>query len=187
MVWVSATRRANRGPSAAAGNRAALIAAAREVFATNGFDAPLSLIARTAGVGQGVLYRHYPTRAALALAVFEENLTEVETLAADPGTTVADVLAVIVDQVTASAAFIAMLDPTSDDPRVLEPACRLLTLLDTKLADPAQRGGIRAGLGATDLVLAVAMLAAVLARTDVASRQTTAEHAWALLLHGLLD
>ncbi|MFB9629003.1 TetR/AcrR family transcriptional regulator [Nonomuraea helvata] len=52
----------NRGPGAAVRNRAALIAAAREVFAAAGYDAPLSMVARVAGVGQGSLYRHFPDR-----------------------------------------------------------------------------------------------------------------------------
>jgi len=182
---VTSPRRVNRGPSAAADNRAALIAAARKIFAENGYDVPMSLIARTAGVGQGVLYRHFATKEALTLAVFEENIVEVETIAADPGTTVEDVLRVIIDQIAASAAFIAMLNPSSDDPRIFEPAFRLLTLLGEKLADPAQRGGIRPGIEATDLVLAVGMVAGVLSRTDAASRQYTAEHAWSLLMHGM--
>ncbi|WP_228533348.1 hypothetical protein [Nocardia sp. BSTN01] len=40
----------NRGPAAAAENRAALLAAAREVFAAYGADAPLWVIAQRAGV-----------------------------------------------------------------------------------------------------------------------------------------
>jgi AcrR family transcriptional regulator len=67
-------QRVNRGPSAAAENRAALIAAARAVFATAGYDAPLSAVARRAGVGQGSLYRHFPNRMSLAVAVFEDNM-----------------------------------------------------------------------------------------------------------------
>lgn len=60
------TERANRGPAAAAENRAAIIKAAGEVFAEQGLGAPLNSIAKRAGVGQGSLYRHFPTRASLA-------------------------------------------------------------------------------------------------------------------------
>lgn len=38
----------------------------------------MSKIAREAGVGQGVLYRHFPTRLELAFAVFEENFARYE-------------------------------------------------------------------------------------------------------------
>src|SRR6056297_2610919 len=72
----------NRGPAAAADNRAALLDAARRLFAEQGYRVPLSAIAREAGVGQGSLYRHFPRRIDLALAVFEDNLAELEVLAA---------------------------------------------------------------------------------------------------------
>lgn len=77
-------RSSNRGPAAAAENRRALLAAARRVFTEQGYRVPLSAIAREAGVGQGVLYRHFRGRLDLARAVFEENVTELEELAAAP-------------------------------------------------------------------------------------------------------
>ena len=76
------TRQRNRGPAAAAANRAALLEAAKELFADHGYNVPLSAVARAAGVGQAVLYRHFPRRIDLAMAVFEENFTHLEALAA---------------------------------------------------------------------------------------------------------
>lgn len=70
--------RSNRGPAAAPANRASLVRAARHLFAERGYRVPLSAVAREAGVGQGVLYRHFPTRMDLALEVFEENLADLE-------------------------------------------------------------------------------------------------------------
>ncbi|MER7505745.1 helix-turn-helix domain-containing protein [Nonomuraea pusilla] len=46
----------------AARNDLLLLEAAREVFTTQGFDAPVSAIARRAGVGMGSLYRRYRTK-----------------------------------------------------------------------------------------------------------------------------
>lgn len=67
-------------------NRSALIAAAREVFAEEGADGPMDEIAARAGVGVGTLYRHFPERGALLLAVVEEQwdalLAEADELAA---------------------------------------------------------------------------------------------------------
>ncbi|MEW2619797.1 TetR family transcriptional regulator [Streptomyces sp. NPDC048106] len=57
-------------------NRKLLTATAREVFAEQGLDAPLDVIARQAGVGNATLYRHFPTRAALVDEVFRDALTE---------------------------------------------------------------------------------------------------------------
>ena len=75
--------RPNRGPAAAAANRAALIEAGRELFSREGYAVPMSAIARTAGVGQGVLYRHFPTRIELALAVFSDNIDDLERAASN--------------------------------------------------------------------------------------------------------
>lgn len=156
------------------------------VFAENGFDVPLSSIARAAGVGQGVLYRHFPTRESIALAVFEENIGEVEAIAADPETTVDHVLEVIVAQLAASAAFVAMLDPTgTDDPRIFDVASRLVDLISRKLEDPDRRGAMRAEVTSSDVVMAVAMLAAILTKTDPSSRADVAGRAWSLLERGL--
>ncbi|MFD5827303.1 TetR/AcrR family transcriptional regulator [Lentzea sp. NPDC060358] len=61
-------------------NREALLAAARRTFDDGGFfDLRFDDFARLAGVGAGTLYRHFPTREALAEAVYHE---EVATLCA---------------------------------------------------------------------------------------------------------
>ncbi|MEV0715816.1 TetR/AcrR family transcriptional regulator [Asanoa sp. NPDC050611] len=67
-------RRARARRSDSVRNRERLLAAARELFATEGLQAPLDRIATTAGVGPGTLYRHFPTRVALWEAVLEEPL-----------------------------------------------------------------------------------------------------------------
>lgn len=61
----------------AARNRAALIDAARTVFAESDEQASLERIARNAGVGIGTLYRHFPTREDLIAAVYETELDAV--------------------------------------------------------------------------------------------------------------
>ncbi|MEV4739734.1 helix-turn-helix domain-containing protein [Streptomyces sp. NPDC049555] len=58
-------------------NRELLLAAARELFAEQGLEAPLDEIARRAGVGNATLYRRFPTREALIEAVFHESLAQV--------------------------------------------------------------------------------------------------------------
>jgi AcrR family transcriptional regulator len=57
-------------------NRAALVEAARDVFAERGLDAPLEQIARQAGVGIGTLYRHFPTRTDLYDELLTASMTE---------------------------------------------------------------------------------------------------------------
>jgi AcrR family transcriptional regulator len=60
----------------AARNRAAIVEAARAMFAEVGLDAPLDEIARRAGTGNATLYRRFPTRGDLIAAVFAEALAE---------------------------------------------------------------------------------------------------------------
>ena len=60
----------------AARNRAAIVEAARAVFAEQGLDAPLDEIARRAGTGNATLYRRFPARGDLVAAVFADRMAE---------------------------------------------------------------------------------------------------------------
>jgi AcrR family transcriptional regulator len=57
-------------------NRDRILAAAREVFAERGLDAPFEAIAQRAGVGQATLYRRFPRREDLIAACFAPKLVE---------------------------------------------------------------------------------------------------------------
>ncbi|MFJ2298311.1 TetR/AcrR family transcriptional regulator [Oerskovia paurometabola] len=52
----------------------ALLDAAAAVFVTSGVDAPVREIAAKAGVGVGTIYRHFPTRAELVVAVYRHQV-----------------------------------------------------------------------------------------------------------------
>ena len=71
----------NRRPRAPRRRRAdaqrnidALLEAAKAVFATSGVDAPAKEIADLAGVGVGTLYRHFPQRSDLVVAVLQREI-----------------------------------------------------------------------------------------------------------------
>ena len=55
-------------------NEQSLLAAAAAVFVTSGVDAPVRDIAARAGVGMGTIYRHFPTRADLIIAVYRHQV-----------------------------------------------------------------------------------------------------------------
>jgi AcrR family transcriptional regulator len=63
-----------RLPAAATGD------AARDAFTRRGVGASLDDVARAAGFGPGTLYRNFPTRDDLVLAVLEENLIDLRRL-----------------------------------------------------------------------------------------------------------
>src|SRR3954453_7596487 len=64
MARADATRNADR-----------LLSAARELVAERGAEVPMDEVAKRAGVGNATLYRHFPTRADLLVAVYADEVT----------------------------------------------------------------------------------------------------------------
>ena len=59
--------------SDARANRDRILAAARQAFTEDG-DTSMNQIAQLAGVGPGTLYRNYPSREALVLAIYQDEV-----------------------------------------------------------------------------------------------------------------
>ncbi|MFC9970247.1 TetR/AcrR family transcriptional regulator [Spirillospora sp. NPDC127200] len=55
-------------------NKEALLDAAAAAFVASGVEAPVRDIAARAGVGMGTIYRHFPTRADLIIAVYRHQV-----------------------------------------------------------------------------------------------------------------
>ena len=55
-------------------NEQALLNAAAALFVTSGVEVPVREIAAKAGVGTGTIYRHFPTRADLVVAVYRHQV-----------------------------------------------------------------------------------------------------------------
>jgi AcrR family transcriptional regulator len=58
-------------------NRERVMAAARVAFAEHGRDAQMDDVARRAEVGVGTVYRHFPTKEALFVALLEDSFAEI--------------------------------------------------------------------------------------------------------------
>jgi AcrR family transcriptional regulator len=181
---MTSSPRPNRGPGAAIENRAALIAAAREIFATRGIDAPLSAVAKLAGVGQGSLYRHFPTRYSLAVAAFEQNLDEVEEFAGREGSTLEEILRVLTDQAIASTAFYELVAIERADAAGQHLISRITSIIDTKIGEAKSSGRLGSGISTEDVLLAIAMLSGALSKAPEDERPSVAARAWALLPFG---
>jgi AcrR family transcriptional regulator len=145
---------------------ASLLQAAMEVFAESGVDAPVREIAERAGVGLGTVYRHFPHRSNLIVAVFQSRVDACADAASvlaskyEPGEALARWMQRFVDFIATKRGLAAALH--SGDPaysalpgyfnKRLLPA--LKTLLDTAVA----AGVVRPGIEAEDLLRAVATL-----------------------------
>ena len=143
-------------------NREALLAAAEEVFADQGADAPLEVVARRAGVGRGTLYRHFPDRQALAAAVYDRRLAELEDLADrhrdDPDLLELLVVAVAERQTHAPGlvgVLLATPDGRGELDRIQE---RTRRIVSPPLAAARTRGEVRPDVTDDDLMLLFAMV-----------------------------
>ncbi|WP_216897510.1 TetR/AcrR family transcriptional regulator [Nocardia alni] len=179
---MKAPSRVNRGPAAAAENRAALIRAAREVFAHSGPHVPLARIWEAADVSPGVFYRHFSGRAALTRSLLEQDLEHLEALVAEPECTLDVLLARILDQLVGCAGLVATLAPDSED--VAASHARMHTLVADKLAT-GDHGSLGSDITADRLMLALALIGGLLTKTPERRRRRVAENSWQLLLSGL--
>lgn len=157
-------------------NRELLLTVAREAFEEAGPDASLVEIARRAGVGQGTLYRHFPTRAALLQAVLADRIETLCLRAAQLSATESadDALAawlrlflahVHVNQGLAGAFMVEEIEPwVADCHRVIVDAAAGL------LERAQQAGTARPDLTPDDLVQLVVGIALATARSDNADQ-----------------
>ena len=74
MTITSGDGKGRRPRADARRNEKALLDAAAAVFTESGVDAPVRDIAARAGVGLGTVYRHFPTRADLVVAVYRHQV-----------------------------------------------------------------------------------------------------------------
>ena len=150
----------------AARNVDSLLEAAKDVFATSGVDAPARQIAERAGVGVGTLYRHYPQRSDLVVAVFQREVDActdaAEVLAAEnpPADALAKWLLRYTEFIATKQGLAAALH--SGDPAFAALPAYFLQHLGpalTQLLEAARRqGAVRADVDAEDLLYGVASL-----------------------------
>jgi AcrR family transcriptional regulator len=164
-----------------------LLAAARDAFDEHGADAPLDEIARRAGVGNATLYRHFPTRRDLLVAVFAEEVAHLcsrgEALLAEDSADDALFawLRIFIDHVATKRdlAFALNDAPTAAHSTLLAQWHQAMhTTATALLARAQQAGSARPGLDAMDL-LAVANGIALTGTTP-----TQLDRLLALIRHG---
>jgi AcrR family transcriptional regulator len=154
-------------------NRGALTEAAAAAFQEQGLDIAVDEIARRAGVGVATLYRHFPTKLDLILAVTATVLDELEAAASaalaapDPSEALAVLLSEAMAQQRENRGFLEAIAQHGlpDDARA-EMAARVVAMLEpvVDVAHAAQT--LDRSLDATDLLVAMRMLGATAATPD---------------------
>ncbi|MDN3054428.1 TetR/AcrR family transcriptional regulator [Streptomyces sp. SRF1] len=147
-------------------NEQKLLDAAAAVFVRAGIDAPVREIAAESGLGMGTIYRHFPTRADLVVAVFRHQLDALAAVADLPpaADTPDEVLRLWVHRfadflVTKHGLAEALhSDQAGFEALHAEFVERLLPVLDQLLKASAAAGRTRADVRAYDFMLAIGNL-----------------------------
>jgi AcrR family transcriptional regulator len=148
-------------------NRRRIVAAAHAVFARDGLDAGVDVVAREAGVGIGTLYRRFPTKRDLIAAILEDlsaaMLARIETVDdADPWAALTATLRVFAEQVARDRGLFDALKTDMPSAWSLgDMRNRLLDALEPRLAAAQAAGAARADLSVTDLLPVVAAVARI--------------------------
>jgi AcrR family transcriptional regulator len=170
--------------------RDALVRAAAECFTDKGYTVPLEEIADRAGVGRGTLYRNFKDRMALALAVFDRDIDELEAQL-DMSRPIAEVMSDILYRgAKAAALFTRLAIEVQLDPEHLDDfhqlGVRVSALLEPVVAKAHADGVLRPELGPRDLLLCMRMTSGLLLpqmkKKDV---QAQIDAALSLLMRGL--
>jgi len=148
-------------------NRALLIETAARAFKRDGLEVGVDELARRAGVGVATLYRHFPTKGALVLAVADELLDELarrrDAILAEgpPGGELARFLRAALAHLRANRGFVEALQRHPPDPEIRRRMRRrLLRLLEPLAQRARETGELAAGYDAEDLRIALRMVGA---------------------------
>jgi AcrR family transcriptional regulator len=167
-------------------NRERLTEAAAAAFRDEGLDVAVDEIARRAGVGVATLYRHFPAKTDLVLAVTEAVLDDLDAaataaLARPDGEAVERFLDGALRQQCRNRGFLQALAqhdfPAAARRRL---ARRTSGILEPVVAAGHRSGTIRRELGAADLLVVVRMLGVV-----VTAGRRSKEPYLSILLRGL--
>jgi AcrR family transcriptional regulator len=138
-----------------------LLAAAAEVFGERGAGAPLDEIARRAGIGNATMYRHFPTRSDLLIAVYADEVAALCArgaallAASDPGAALFEWLGAFIAHVAGKRELAHAIAPDTGPPR-----SELFRQWHASMHETAgalverarQAGAVRPGVSAADLL-----------------------------------
>ncbi|MFI7106988.1 TetR/AcrR family transcriptional regulator [Nonomuraea sp. NPDC050227] len=150
-----------------------LLTTAQAAFAEHGVGASLNDIARTAGVGNVTLYRHFPTRQALLEALLGDSLRGLrarsDELLASPSPSRALITwtTAAVEHAMAYRGLVdALVDSLADPASELHATCQAVKAAGAQLLDRAQHAGtIRPDIDASALFSLIASVAWAAERT----------------------
>ncbi|MFB4298144.1 TetR/AcrR family transcriptional regulator [Actinomadura sp. NTSP31] len=139
-------------------NRDLILATAKKVFAERGASAPLDDIARHAGVGNATLYRHFPTRRDLLIAVYADEVADLTAKAGkllshpSPADAVFTWLGAFIAHIADKSDLAHAIPEEGRSPLFAEWHEAMRSTLSSLLLRAQQSGAIRPGTSDTDLL-----------------------------------
>ena len=171
-------------------NRAAILDAARELFAESA-SVSMCEVARRAGVGQATLYRNFPDRKALAAELLGEHIERFTLLAAecagDP-----DAFFVLLRRLVETVLDLYALDELGREDAAVGSEIercrqRIGELMKGPLSDAKSAGALRRDTSLQDVFLVLLMVRGAMARANgLAGRAASASRVLTLALDGLV-
>jgi AcrR family transcriptional regulator len=174
-------------------NRDRVLAAARELFASDGLSVSLDEIARRAGVGPGTVHRHFPAKedliAAVAIGRLEQIVEQARDLATadDPGAAFRSQLSRMLAYADEIGPLKSALAGTDLDIRTAAPevAAALRDAVGLLLVRAQDVGAIRADLDVDDLMALLAGSFHAIQYAGVNAKSRQAQRLTAVLFDGL--
>jgi AcrR family transcriptional regulator len=149
-------------------NHDRIVIAANEAFAEQGYDVSIEEIARRAGVGAATVYRRFPHKEQLLLAIFEARVEELESAIgaaqrlADPWQALLAGIRAVVEIQVANMVFLQVLVQAGALPALKGALHERVFAPLTELFSQAQASGrLRADLSPEELPQLIGMVAAV--------------------------
>lgn len=169
--------------------RAQLLDAADAVFTTHGVNAPLELVVEHAGVGRATLYRQYPDRHAILLALMERSVERLQAKAtslSDAPEAFFTLLEYLAQRIVRSPAISDYWRTTSMHDARFQPARLQVRKIFAPALQRAQAHGlVRKDIQTSDITLLSGMLGAALRGDTEAERLRLARQALQIIRRGL--
>jgi AcrR family transcriptional regulator len=169
-------------------NRAAILSAARRLFAERGLGVPFDLIAREAGVSRATQNRHFPTKESLALALFDENLNQLARIIDESpaGDGYVAALVLCAELMQRDIGFIDLFDSREAGQQARrDVAARFLELMEQPLRAAQAAGLVREDLEPADTRMLVNMLGAAAIPNDLQPGLSRGKRGTALIVEAI--
>ena len=169
--------------------RAQLLDAADAVFAEHGVTAPLDLIVERAQVGRATLYRQFPDRQAIMLALLERSVEKTRTAAfalRDDDMAFFKLLALVADRIAVSATLVDYWRTVEQgDEKIARARHQMWRVFEEPMKRAVAKGLCKQTLNSKELSLVFGMLGGALRGETPAQRKQLARRALQIILDGI--